>query len=92
MTIGGVSPAILGGIIMQSNIQIEYTDTTGGEPNHAWATYFNLTVPDTLSNKTLMRIAKELCGLSGVRGKWYECSDSLKFIPANSNTVLFITF
>ena len=75
---------------MQNNIRIEYTDTTGGEPNHAWATYFNLTVPDTLSNKTLMHIAKELCGLSGVRGKWYMDSDLFKFIPRGSNTILFI--
>ena len=92
MTIGGVIPAILGGIIMQSNIQIEYTDTFCGEANYSWVKRFELTVPEELSDKTLMRIAKELCGLAGVRGQWYECSDSLKFIPANSNTVLFITF
>ena len=77
---------------MQSTIQIEYTDTFCGEANYAWVKRFELTVPEELSTKTIMRIAKELCGLAGVRGQWYECSDSLKFIPANSNTVLFITF
>ena len=77
---------------MQSNIQIEYTDTFCGEANYAWVKRFELTVPEELSDKTLMRIAKELCGLAGVRGQWYECSDSLKFVPANSNTALFITF
>ena len=77
---------------MQSNIQIEYTDTFCGETNYSWVKRFELTVPEELSDKTLMRIAKELCGLAGVRGTWYECSDSLKFVPVNSNTVLFITF
>ena len=77
---------------MQSNIQIEYTDTFCGETNYSWVKRFELTVPEELSDKTIMRIAKELCGLAGVRGQWYECSDSLKFVPVNSNTVLFITF
>ena len=77
---------------MQSNIQIEYTDTFCGEANYLWVKRFELTVPEELSDKTIMRIAKELCGLAGTRGQWYECSDSLKFVPANSNTVLFITF
>ena len=92
MTIGGVIPAILGGITMQSTIHIEYTDTFCGEANYSWVKRFELTVPEELSDKTIMRIAKELCGLAGTRGQWYECSDSLKFVPANSNTVLFITF
>ena len=77
---------------MQNNIQIEYTDTFCGEANYAWVKRFELIVPEELSTKTIMRIAKELCGLASVRGQWYEYSDSLKFIPANSNTVLFITF
>lgn len=77
---------------MQSNIQIEYTDTFCGEANYLWVKRFELTVPEELSDKTLMRIAKELCGLAGVRGQWYDYPDSFKFVPANSNTVMFITF
>ena len=77
---------------MQNNIQIEYTDTFCGKANYSWVKRFELTVPEELSDKTLMRIAKELCGLAGVSGQWYKCGDSLKFVPANSNTVLFITF
>ena len=77
---------------MQSNIQIEYTDTFCGEANYSWVKRFELTVPEELSDKMLMRIAKGLCGLTGVRGKWYDCRDYFKFVPADSNTVLFITF
>lgn len=76
----------------QMNVQVEYTDTFGGEANYSWVKRFELTVPNTLRDSTLKRIAKELCGLTDARGTWDECGDALRFKPANSNTVLFISF
>lgn len=73
-------------------INIEYTDTFCGETNYTWVKRYEITIPEELSDKTIMRMAKELCGLTGVKGTWSECSDTLRFIPRNSNTVLFISF
>lgn len=76
----------------QANIQIEYTDTFGGEANYAWVRRFNLTMPNTVPDRTIKRIAKQLCDISGARGRWEDFGDTMRFKPYGSNTVLFITF
>ena len=76
----------------QMNIQIEYTDLFCGEANYAWVRRFNLTVPNTLPDRTIKRMAKQLCDISGARGRWEDLGDVMQFKPYSSKTVLFVTF
>lgn len=77
--------------IYMSKFTVEYTDTFGGEANYSWvkrAEFDNATG----TNLAIIRKAKALMGLSGVRGRTEDCGDMLKFTPYKSNTVLFVTY
>jgi len=73
-------------------IDIEYTDTFGGEANYGWVRRATAEVPDYSSNLAIMRAAKAEMGLTGVRGETTEHGDDLEFRPYDRNTVLFVTF
>lgn len=73
-----------------TNILIEYTDTYGGEANYSWVKRETVAIPDTMSDLTLMRLAKRLMGLSGVKGKTYNHGDLIEFRPYRSCTVMFV--
>ena len=68
-------------------VMIEYTDTFGGEANYAWCSRETITVS---SDKGLMRRAKRLMGLSGVRGRTYDRGDLIEFRPYRIATILFV--
>ena len=70
-------------------IQVEYTDTFGGEANYCWVKRETLELPCGLSNVAIMKRAKKAMGLSGVRGRSYHNGDSWEFRPANHCTVMF---
>lgn len=86
---------------------IEYTDTFAGEANYSWVQRHRITMPelthygyDGSSNylrcnriyeRELMKRAKALVGLTGMRGKVDRYGDVIEFRPYRSCTVLFIT-
>ena len=76
----------------QITVEIVYTDLFCGEPNYSWVKRYEMTVPEIIKTSTLARIAKELAGIQGVKGKWESCGDSARFFPKGLNTVLFINF
>lgn len=87
---------------------IEYTDTFGGTANYSWVERYSVTMPELthygydggtnyakanrVFERELMKRAKALAGLTGVRGRteWY--GDTGEFRPYRSATVLFITY
>ncbi len=69
----------------------EYTDTFGGEANYCWVRRTTFDVK-TNTNRAILRKAKALMGLSGVRGRTEDWSDTLVFKPYGSCTVLFVTY
>jgi hypothetical protein len=71
---------------------IEYTDTFVGQANYSWVQRSSFTLPKAISDDLIKRIAKEIMGLSGVRGIWEDMADGYVFKPYNSCTILFITF
>lgn len=75
-----------------TTLTLEYTDTYCGDPNYSWARRVNLTVPDNISDRALMRRAKAAIGLSGVRGRTTDYGDMLEFRPHGVCTVLFIMY
>lgn len=76
---------------------VEYTDTFGGEANYSWVkrAEFDLdSSPDVARNTREFRIrkkARELMGLTGLRGKWTDYGDSWEFRPYRICSVMFIT-
>lgn len=71
---------------------VEFTDTYGGEANYSWVHRHNFTAPASLSNVALVRRAKKLLGLSGIRCRVSNYGDMIELRPANSATVAFITW
>ncbi len=94
---------------MSNMHNVEYTDTFGGEANYSWVKRCTVTMPElthygydggtnyTKANKSyqraLIRRAKALCGLTGVRGvtNWFGTGD-VEFRPYGMATVMFITY
>jgi hypothetical protein len=87
---------------------VEYTDTFGGEANYSWVKRASVNMPELThygydggtnyakANKVfrreLMRRAKALVGLTGVKGITSDCGDGLEFRPYGMATVLFVWF
>lgn len=69
---------------------VEFTDTFGGEANYSWVKRDNFTLDDTASRTAILRKAKSLMGLSGVKGRLDDYGDSYAFRPYGSCTVMFV--
>jgi hypothetical protein len=72
-------------------MDVEYTDTYGGDANYCWVRRAELTLPTGISHRAIVRRAKAAMGLSGVRGRMADYGDSFDFRPYRSCTVMFIT-
>jgi len=72
-------------------LDVEYTDTFGGEANYCWVDRETLSLPTGLSDLAIMRRAKKAMGLSGIRGKSYNHGDRWEFRPYGLCTVMFAT-
>lgn len=70
-------------------IDVEYTDTFSGEANYSWVRRAELTIPDGLSDLTVMRRAKLAIGINGFRGRTYSHGDTWEFRPYGACTVMF---
>ena len=87
---------------------IEYTDTFGGESNYSWVRRGSVMVPELthygfdgsfhyakanrLQMVQVVRKAKALMGLTGVKCRREEHGDLIALYPYGSCTVLFINF
>lgn len=69
---------------------VEYTDTFGGEANYCWVKRAEFTLDGAASRTAILRKAKALMGLSGVKGRLDDYGDSYAFRPYGSCTVLFV--
>jgi len=75
-----------------NTFNIEYTDTFGGEANYCWVRRYSLTVPESISDLAVVRRAKALAGLAGVKCKKQDYGDLIALYPYGSCTVLFINY
>lgn len=87
---------------------VEYTDTFAGEANYCWVRRYTLDISKMTHysyngstnycktnkefNHELIRKAKALVGLTGVRGTVNCYGDTIEFKPRNMCTVLFIYY
>lgn len=88
---------------MANRYSVEYTDTFGGEANYCWVKRGFVSAREMregesfasfskCQQKSVMRAAKALMGLTGARGVTYSYGDAYEFRPYGSCTVLFVTF
>jgi hypothetical protein len=73
-------------------VNFEHTDTYAGESNYSWVRRDSFQAPDNLSNRALVRRAKQWAGLSGVRSRVDNFGDMLAIYPQGICHVVFITF
>lgn len=73
-------------------IQLEITDTFGGEANYSWVRRYTLDTPDDISRRALVRRIKNAAGLTGVRCATDGHGGMIVIRPVGACVVLFATF
>lgn len=73
-------------------IKIEVTDTFGHEANYSWVRRCEMTLPDTASDYSIVRMAKARIGWRGKRCVTVRQSDCIELRPYGECMVCFITF
>ena len=74
-----------------ATINIELTDTFGGEANYSWVKRETLTIPDDMPVHTIVRRVKKLMGVTG-RHHTSDNGDVIYITPYRSNLLLTIIF
>lgn len=73
-------------------VNFEHTDTFAGEANYSWARRESFQAPGNLSDRAIVRRAKQWAGLSGVRAKVDKFGDMIAIRPSGLCQVVFVTF
>jgi hypothetical protein len=73
-------------------LNIEYTDTFGGEANYSWVRRETVELPEEATRLQIIRAAKAALGLTGVRCGVANLGDMYEIRPNGSCTVAFVTF
>ena len=73
-------------------INIEYTDTFGGDANYSWVRRYSIEVDGNVTDLALIRRIKKAAGLNGVRGIVSKYGDTWEFRPYGACVVLFANF
>lgn len=69
--------------------QIETTDTFGGEANYAWVHREEVTLPDDLTDRQLVRALRAAAGLTGSKARTVSYSDSFEWRHPGACVVTF---
>lgn len=73
-------------------IQLEHTDTFGGEANYCWVKRAHIPGGDNLSDRALVRRAKAWAGLTGHRCDIDRFSGTIAIKPRGICQVIFIDY
>ena len=73
-------------------VDLEYTDTVGGDANYSWVKNDTIEVLENISDRSLISIAKKQMGIDLRNKTPIDCGDFIRLDFYKSNTVLFITF
>ena len=73
-------------------VKIEVTDTYGHEANYSWVRRYEMTLPDTVSDYSVVRMAKTKIGWRGKRCVTVKHGDFIELRPYGECVVCFITF
>jgi len=73
-------------------IDIELTDTFGGEANYSWVRRYSIDAPDDTTQRALVRRIKKTAGLTGARCNTDDHGGMITIRPVGACVVLFATF
>ena len=73
-------------------VNVTQTDTMGGEANYSWANRYEFVIHQNASQRNIVRQAKSLAGMTGVKADTYDYGDSLTIKPRGYNQVIFVDF
>ena len=73
-------------------INIEHTDTFGGESNYSWVRRETIETEKELSDVAIIRKAKAFCGFTGIKSRVENYGDMIAIYPRGLCQVCFITF
>lgn len=73
-------------------VSVTQTDTFGGEANYAWANRYEFAIYEDASQRSIVRRAKALAGMTGVKADTYDYGESLTIKPRGYNQVIFVDF
>lgn len=73
---------------MSYEMEVEYTDTFGGEANYCWVRRELLHFSEGASKAHVKRRLKAAMRITGMGGKWSDHGDQLEFRPYGTQTIL----
>lgn len=73
-------------------VVVTQTDTFGGEANYSWANRYEFAVHKAASQRNIVRKAKALAGMTGVKADTYDYGESFTIKPRGYNQVIFVDF
>ena len=73
-------------------VSVTQTDTFCGEANYAWANRYEFAIYEDASQRSIVRRAKALAGMTGVKADTYDYGESLTIKPRGYNQVIFVDF
>ena len=73
-------------------IQIELTDTFGGEANYSWVRRYRLEHEPGETDRALMRRVKKTLGWSGIHCTVVNYGDLMDIRPTDAPLVAFVTW
>ena len=73
-------------------VTVTQTDTFGGEANYSWANRYEFAINSEASQRNIVRKAKFLAGMTGVKADTYDYGDSLTIKPRGYHQVIFVDF
>lgn len=73
-------------------IVVTQTDTFGGEPNYGWVNRHEFIIHREASQRNIVRKAKALAGMTGVKADTFDYGDSYTVKPRGYHQVIFVDF
>lgn len=73
-------------------VSVTHTDTFGGEANYGWANRYEFAMHNEASQRSIVRRAKAMAGMTGVKADTYDYGDSLTIKPRGYAQVIFVDF
>ena len=71
-------------------VNVEVTDTFGGEANYSWVRRYSFEVPDAMGRGSIVRRAKKEIGWNGKRCLRAEIGETTELRPYGECVVAFI--
>lgn len=73
-------------------LQVEWTDTFGGEANYCWVKRAHIVASSGLSDRKIVRRVKAWAGLTGHRCKVSTYGDAIEIRPRGMCQVIFVSY